>query len=308
MNRAHFVFLFLVVTFASAAGASSLSIYEKAAPLVEREKLFDPGGLLHAFEKAGLGPMTQQIPAHGQGMLMASWTPSFNPKNSPTFIVLHGGGGVSSMHIKMAQDLRREFDANVLILDSHWSRGRRSNVGPDFRKYFRMISATDRAYDLLAAGQWLAKQGVNPMQAYPLGESQGGMVVMRAFSEGTVFADEIKKHFGKGIVLWPACVWWDSDHTRSHPLGRFHSPLIVFSGGRDYGSPISECPAVKQATKHLHWEDATHAWMIATHGPYKPREDGNCDAKIEFKNRQIDMCFSESRTQETWRLIREFIQ
>lgn len=298
----------LAFALAGCAAASETKIYDRAAPLVAPEKVYDPGRILTAFERSGLGPMLQQIPAHGQGMLMASWTPSATPTSSPTFVILHGGGGVGSMHIKMAHDFRREYGANVLVLDSHWSRGRRSNVGQDYRTYSRMISATDRAYDLLAAGQWLAQKGIDPQRVYAVGESQGGMVVMRAFTEGTAFANDIRRHFARGIVLWPACEWWDSDHTRSHPVGPYHSPVIVFSGGRDYGSPISECPAYRQATQHIHWAEATHAWMIATHGPLEPREDGNCSAKTERRNQQFDICYSESRTQETWRIIRSFVQ
>ncbi len=300
--------LITLLVLTSCANANESKIYNRAAPLVEQEKIHNPGRFLTAFERSGLGPMLQQIPAHGQGMLMASWTPSANPASSPTFVILHGGSGVGSMHIKMAHDFRREYNANVLILDSHWSRGRRSNVGPDYRTYSRMISATDRVYDLLAAGQWLAQTGVDSKQVYPVGESQGGMVVMRAFTDGTAFANDVRRHFAKGIVLWPACQWWDSDHTRAHPVGPYHSPVIVFSGGKDYGSPITECPAHRQAQQHIHWEEATHAWMIATHGPFEPREDGNCGAKSERSNRTFDICYSESRTQETWRLVRSFIQ
>ena len=309
MNRLGSLLCALGLALASSALARDTAIYDKAASLAGREKVFDAGsGFLQAFERLSLGPMLQQIPAHGHGLLMASWTPSTNPSNSPTFVIQHGGGGIGSMHIKMAQGIRREFGANVLILDSHWSRGRKSNIGSDFRKYWRMISATDRTYDLLAAGQWLAEKGVDPKRVYAVGESQGGMVVMRAFTAGTVFSEEIKKYFAKGIVLWPACVWWDSDHTTAHPLGAYHSPVIVFTGGRDYGSPVSECSAIKHAARHVHWEEATHAWMLATHGPYKPSEDGNCDAKTELENRSIDMCYSAARTQETWSVVKEFIQ
>jgi len=303
----HFVLLISLVL-AGFASANESKIYDKAAPLVEQHRVYDPGRILTAFERSGLGPMLQQIPAHGQGMLMASWTPTATPTTSPTFVILHGGGGVGSTNIKMAHDLKREYGANVLILDSHWSRGRKSNVGPDYRSYSRMISATDRVFDLLAAGQWLAQKGIDAQRTYPIGESQGGMVVMRAFTQGTAFASDIQRHFGRGIVLWPACRWWDSDHTRAHPVGPYHSPVIVFSGGRDYGSPISECPAHRQAAQHIHWEEATHAWMIATHGPFEPREDGNCNIKTERQNRQFDICYSENRTQETWRMIRSFIQ
>lgn len=167
MNRLFVLWCALAVAITGAAVARDAPIYDKAAPLVERDKVFDAGGLLHAFERTGLGPMLQQIPAHGQGVLMASWTPSSAPASSPTFVLLHGGGGVGSMHIKMALDLKRDFNANVLILDSHWSRGRRSNVGPDFRAYRQMISATDRAYDLLAAGQWLAETASTPGRSMP---------------------------------------------------------------------------------------------------------------------------------------------
>jgi hypothetical protein len=93
MNRLGSLLCALGLAFASSALARDTAIYDKAAPLVEREKVFDAGsGFLQAFERLSLGPMLQQIPAHGQGLLMASWTPSTNPSNSPTFVIQHGGG------------------------------------------------------------------------------------------------------------------------------------------------------------------------------------------------------------------------
>lgn len=281
-------------------------IYGNASPLVSAERIYNPGRLFSAFERVGLGPMRQQIPAHGQGMLLASWSPSDNPHSSPTFVLLHGGGGVGTTTIQMALDLRREYNANVLILDSHWSRGRRSNFGTDFRSYGPSISVTDRVYDLLAAGQWLSNKDIDHNRIYPLGESQGGMVVMRAFTEGAAFSNDITHHFSQGIALWPACYWWDIDHSISHPVGPFSRPVIIFSGGRDYGSPISECPAYRYAARHVHWEEATHAWMFATHG-LAPREDGNCNFWTERERRRYAICYSESRTQETWMIVRSFI-
>ena len=45
----------------------------------------------------------------------------------PTVIIVHGGHGISPANVDMAVWLRKELKANVLILDSYWSRGRSEN-------------------------------------------------------------------------------------------------------------------------------------------------------------------------------------
>ncbi len=293
--------------FASLAFANDNST---APDFVESEKITNIANFWQATNKSGIGPMLPQIPSwDNRGFLIASWSPAADYLNAPTFIIMHGGGGSGTMHFKIAQDIQEQYKANVLILDSFWSRGRKRNTAPDAREHTRVINATHRVYDLLAAGKWLQEKGIKSNNVFPIGESQGGMVVMRAFTEGTDFAVDIKKYFSKGIVLWPACHWFDADHTRAHPVGPYHSPVLIISGGRDYGSPIELCPtrAVKSA-EHVHWPEATHAWMIATHGPWKTREDGNCDQYIENRGQRIPMCYSETRTKETFRKIQQFIQ
>ncbi len=306
MNK---ILLSVIALFSLAGCATAAVDNTEPPPFVEQSAMVQPGRFWADLDKTGLGAMLPQIPSwDGKGMLVASWTPSPEYLKSPTFIIMHGGGGSGSMHLKIAQDLRREYNANVLILDSFWSRGRQANRGPESRQYFRVINATHRVYDLLAAGRWLQEKGIAAGNVFPVGESQGGLVVMRAFTENTNFSADVKKYFGKGIVLWPACWWFDADHTKEHKVGPYHSPVLIISGGRDYGSPIEQCPvnAVKSA-EHIHWPEATHAWMIATHGPWKTREDGNCNQHIENRGRQIPMCYSEQRTQETFVKMRQFI-
>lgn len=269
-----------------------------------------PERVLSAFPRLGLGPMLPQIPSyHGGGRLLASWSPNTNFRTTPTFVILHGGGSIFPMHLQMAKDFQREFNSNILILDSHWSRGRRGNTGEAARNYQGRLNATHRAYDLIAAGRWLQEKGVDIKRSFVVGESQGGYVAMRAVTSDLVFAEEIKALFAGAIALWPACHWWEEDHSSENPAGPYNKPVLIFSGGKDYGSPIEHCQrSAIAAADHIHWADATHAWMITTHGPFAPREDGNCAAKTYVRNQAIDMCFSEARTRQTFEEIRSFIK
>jgi len=76
--------------------------------------------------RVGLAEMRPIIPAfNGQGALLASWNP--HPAGvfgRPSFIVIHGGHGLNPTNFATALWLRDEFQANVLVLDSYWSRGR----------------------------------------------------------------------------------------------------------------------------------------------------------------------------------------
>ena len=270
---------------------------------------YAPERLLPAFARLGLGPMLPQIQSYeGEGRLLASWSPMTNSRTAPTFVILHGGGSVFPMHLQIAKDLQREFNANILILDSHWSRGRRGNTGAEARNYRERLTATNRVYDLIAAGKWLQVKGLEPRRIFIIGESQGGYVAMRALTMNSAFTEELEPLFAGAIALWPACHWWEEDHSFANPAGPYTKPVIIFSGGQDFGSPIEHCQRqAMESAHHIHWTEATHAWMITTHGPFLPRQDGNCDAKTYVRNYPIDMCYSEVRTRQTFEEIKKFI-
>ena len=125
----------------------------------------------------GVGTVAPLIPAFdGKGLLLASWTPSTKP-DAPTFVIAHGGGGMDSSLFVLSVDIRAMGDANILIVDSIWSRGRTTNGGDSLKASGKTLSSNARMFDLVAAGRWLSMQGVDPKKTYAVGLSQGGWAV-----------------------------------------------------------------------------------------------------------------------------------
>jgi dienelactone hydrolase len=214
--------------------------------------------------------------------------------------------GIGGSDIKNAVALKNQHNANILILDSFWSRGREVNGGRYDGRLGRRLTFDDRILDLSAAGKFLASQGVDASKTFIIGGSQGGGTVMRAFTQDPEIEKLIKPYYRGGISLYPAC----SDMSPTMQLGPYFAKVIIISGGRDYGNPISECPtvSVKSAARWLHWPEATHGFDLDTHGVWKPSVDGDCSKKNFAKNQYIEMCYSEKRTQEMYQEVQRFVQ
>ena len=257
-----------------------------------------------------LGEMTPLIPTFdSKGMLIASWTPSKNP-NAPTFVITHGGGGISPMLIFMGDDLRSLTDANILILDSFWSRGRTSNKGGiGIQQFGKTLSSNARMFDLVAAGRWLATQGVNPNKTFAIGESQGGLGVLRAFTNDSAIAKLIKPYYAGGVALYPSCDKQEPKVFVSHSIGPYHSKVLLITGGKDTSSPVSECfdVTLRSVERWLHWEDATHAFNVDTHGPFKRPVDGVCRS-APGRNGIHQFCYNSRRTTQMLAEIKSFVQ
>ncbi len=254
--------------------------------------------------RVGLSRMRAQVPSHdGKGLLIASWTP--HPKGAtdrPTFVVVHGGHGVGPTNFATALWVRRTFEANVLVLDSYWSRGREENWATWTR-----FGANMRALDAIAAGRWLTTvHGVDPVRMVLIGDSQGGWTVLRTFTNEPFLRRATAPLYRAGIALYPNCI---SDGSPFRPrLGPYAAPVIIFTGGKDTATPIGDCDraVLRAARSWKHYPDATHAWDVANRGAHSPAVDGECGEALNVHNR-FPICRSDAVTEDMHSRIREFL-
>ena len=99
---------------------------------------------------SGLNFFERAIPTYEKkGTLFSSWTPS-GQSNSPTMIIVHGGHGITPSELSAGMWFRKNLNANILILDSFWSRGRFEN-----HESTNQFGVDMRVLDVIAARQWL---------------------------------------------------------------------------------------------------------------------------------------------------------
>lgn len=270
---------------------------------VPPERPLNDFSLYNNTVKSGLAPMEAIVPSfNGQGNLIASWNPHpAGIKNRPTFVLVHGGHGLNPTDLATAIWARRELGANTLVLDSYWSRGRQENW--ETRNRF---GANMRMLDAIAAGRWLQAQGVDKDKIFLMGGSQGGWTVMRTFTDEKFITENAKPIFRGGISLYPVC---QSKGYRDDPtLGPYWGPVIVFTGGNDSATPISQCPSsvFKQSKSWTHYPDATHGWDAANRGAGAPAVDGDCGRAKNVYNR-FAVCRSDSTTFDMQDKIKKFV-
>ena len=252
-----------------------------------------------------LGEMKAQVPSFdGKGLLLASWTPhSRGTSGRPTFVVVHGGHGLVPTNFASALWLRDTFNANVLVLDSYWSRGQNENWATRTR-----FGANMRVLDVIAAGRWLRDvQNVDTEQLFVMGDSQGGWTVLRAFTDDPFINVQMTGLYRAGIAAYPGCF---SYGTPTAPkLSPYRAPVIVFTGGKDTATPISECPkgVLESAQKWIHYPDQTHAWDSANRGAAGVPVDGECGRAMNVYNK-FPVCRSDATTNDMRRNIHAFIE
>ncbi len=254
--------------------------------------------------KIGLGPMRAQIPAfNGKGELIASWTPHRGGVGGrPTFVVIHGGHGVGPTNFATAAWLRNAFQANVLVLDSYWSRGRHENWATRTRFGVNM-----RVLDLIATGRWLRDvQGADPSQMFVWGDSQGGWTVLRGFTDDPFIRERMAGLYRGGIAAYPNC--FSEGNPEAPTLSPYFAPIIIFTGGKDTATPISQCPraVLSTAAKWVHYPDQTHGWDVANRGAAGVPADGECGKAQNIYN-QFSVCRSNATTEDMRRNIQGFV-
>ncbi|NBQ86656.1 MAG: dienelactone hydrolase [Betaproteobacteria bacterium] len=248
--------------------------------------------------------MQPLVPAfNGPGKLLASWTPHKDgARNRPTFVVVHGGHGLVPTNFANAAWLRDTFHANVLVLDSYWSRGRNENWETRTR-----YGANMRVLDVMAAGRWLRDaHGTDPAKTFIWGDSQGGWTVLRAFTNDPFIKDRMQGLYRGGIAAYPNC--FSLGTPEAPTLSPYFAPVIVFTGGKDSATPISECPSgvLRSAAEWIHYPDQTHGWDTANRGAAGVPVDGECGRAMNVYNK-FPVCRSNSTTEDMRKRIQDFV-
>jgi len=260
--------------------------------------------LANNTRKVGLDEFRPQVASFdGRGRLLASWNP--HPDGAagrPTFVVVHGGHGLVPTNFATALWLREALAANVLILDSYWSRGREENW-----LTWTAYGANMRALDAIAAARWLrTTRGIDPTRVFLYGDSQGGWTVLRTFTDEPFLRSQASGLFRAGIALYPNCV---ADGTLERPaLGPYIAPVIVFTGGRDSATPVAGCDRAvfERARQWIHYPDQTHGWDSANRGAHSAAIDGECGKAMNVHNR-FAVCRSDITTRDMRQRIEAFV-
>jgi dienelactone hydrolase len=253
----------------------------------------------------GVGTVAPMIPGFdGKGLLLASWTPGTKP-DAPTFVIAHGGGGMDASLFVLGADLQTKTGANILIVDSIWSRGRTTNGGDSINASGKTLSSNARMFDLVAAGRWLATKGIDPKKTYAIGLSQGGWGVLRAFTNDPLVTELVKPLYAGGVSVVPMCEEPGTKHTEErtftyHKLGPYHSRVLLITGGLDTLTPVSYCSdsTVKSVDKWLHWEDSGHGFFDSIIGSaFQRAVDGTCETMVNGFGTHL-FCYNEKRAKQ----------
>ncbi len=260
--------------------------------------------LANNTDRVGLARMRAQVPGFdGKGLLIASWNPHPDgTADRPTFVIVHGGHGLVPTNFATALWARRTFEANVLVLDSYWSRGREENWAT-----WTPFGANMRALDAIAAGRWLTSvHGVDPRKMVLIGDSQGGWTVLRTFTDEPFLRRATSRLYRAGVALYPNC---RADGSALRPrLGPYGAPVIVFTGGKDTATPVDDCDRAvfRAAASWKHYPDATHGWDVANRGAHSPAVDGECGRALNVYNR-FSVCRSDAVTADMQVRITAFL-
>jgi hypothetical protein len=85
--------------------------------------------------------------------------------------------------------------------------------------------------------------------------------------------------------------------------------VIIFTGGKDTATPISECPkrVLASAAQWHHYPDQTHGWDAANRGAAGTPVDGECGKAMNVYN-PFAVCRSHAATDDMRRHIRSFVE
>ena len=301
-----------------AASDDVIPVEKYQPPIVE---LYPPGSshgwkMERPLVNNGLNLFAANVPSYdGKGMLFSSWTAQNGRVfERPTIIIVHGGHGVAPGNLDTAVWAKRNLDANILILDSYWSRGRTEN----WLSWTR-FGANMRVLDLIAAARFTQSEGADPKKTFVIGDSQGGWTVLRAFTNHNL-SSEVRSLLAGGVSLYPNCYVKESifgrapsgstDKEDAPPLGNYVAPVIAFTGTADTATPLSQCnvdKVFKGVEKWTNFEGATHAWDSPTRGVGRRAEDNVCTRALNKYN-PFPICSSNKFTDITRSDIQAFVE
>lgn len=258
---------------------------------------------------------------NNKGTLFSSWNPVVKTnKRTPTVIIVHGGHGINPIDFQSAKWFKDVVGANVLILDSFWSRGQVEN-----HYSTNQLGVNTRVLDVLAAVRWLEKQPeVDPKLIYVYGGSQGGWTGLRVMTDDPFITKEAKGKIRAAFSVYPFCreapkyggvgrmhhdTNLDVTPWFAPNLGPYHGNIYVFTGGLDTATSINFCnrSVFTEATSWTHYENDTHAWDLPTGNNYgEPQIDGKC-ARAKNPTNQFNQCRNNKVTEEVRQKIKSVI-
>ena len=275
----------------------------------------------HEIRGSGLRPFERLIPTYNnKGTLFASWNPNRSTNDlRPTVIIPHGGPGINPTEMNAGRWFKQQLGANVLILDSFWSRGIQEN---DFAT--NRYGVDMRVLDVVAALRFLTQQPeVDKQFIYIYGGSQGGWLGLRVMTDDPFIMKEINGQIRAAFSLYPWCRESPKYGGRSRlhlgvdlniepwfapRLGPFSGKVYVWTAGRDEATDIRYCreSIFKAATEWNHYPEATHGWDLPNRGTYSVAVDGEC-ARANNKINKYLMCRDTKLTNEILGRIKDII-
>ena len=272
---------------------------------------YDQWDYLTNMYYSGLNMFDRKIPTYNKkGTLFSSWTPArFSHIPRPTVIIVHGGHGINPIELNAARYFRNEVNANVLILDSFWSRGKFEN-----HRTTNSLGVDTRVLDVIAAYRWLEEQPeFDKNLVYVYGGSQGGWIALRLMTDHPFIKQETKGMFNATFSLYPFCreapkyggrdTYLLDTNLNQYPwlapsLGPYFGRTYVFTGGKDTVTDMADCDKTifTKATEWHHYPEGTHAWDTPNRGMGKA-VDGECSRAKNPHNRFM-MCRNDRITDD----------
>ena len=213
---------------------------------------------------------------------------------------------------------RKNLNANILILDSFWSRGRFEN-----HESTNQFGVDMRVLDVIAARQWLeSNTNIDQNLVYVYGGSQGGWTALRIMTDDPFIKKQVGNKIRGAFSLYPFCRespkygGKHSTHLNTNlyfepwyapNLGPYFGKMYVFTADKDEPTDPAQCnrTVFSQATEWHHYLEGTHGWDLPNRG-VDPAVDGEC---MRAKNPilRFQQCRNDKITYEVLGKIRKII-